>query len=331
MEVALTRMTVFMLLVAAVGAAAVVAPDRTARGASSSVGRGAFIDTLVYSDGDLHTVRTDGSGQRLLVRGAEGPAWSPDGRQIAFWSHKGGIWVIRSDGTGLRRLTKPLANSDSHAPCCGSDDHPSWSPDGKRIVFQRYWVAALSDQIADYYDVMDLFTVDVRTRRVTRLTNTPYFREFNPAWSPDGRRIAFVGDEGADDGLWTLDLSTSKLTRLTHPSYSNPKIGAPHDEPDWSPDGTRIAYTLSRSSRGGAVAVMRSNGTGSRQIIQAPGHLGSPSWSPDGSHIAYHVSGSGEGASQQPGWLMIARSDGTRSFRLVPDGGEPDWKPRTST
>lgn len=314
------RLVVLLVSVALVSAVALAFGLRTASRAGTVRERVASIDTIAFNgwSGGLYTVRTDGSRRRLLVRYACCSAWSPDGRQIAFSSH-GGIWAVGSDGKGLRRLTTELADSDTHVPCCGMDDDPSWSPDGRRIVFHREWWQDEGTQ------PVDLYTVDVRTRRLTRLTNSPDLPEFAPAWSPDGRRIAFSDGEA----IWTLDLSTSQLAQLTHPSYSNPKIGAPHESPDWSPDGERITYAVETIGGGpSSIAVMRSDGSGSRQIIHSRRHLTDPSWSPDGSGIAYVEWGSGTGADRTPGWLSVARSDGTRSLRLTRDGYGPDWKPR---
>ena len=92
------------------GAGAVVAAS-AALGVSGRAGieseeSVAFLDTIAYTDGDLRAVRTDGSHQRLLVRDAESPAWSPDGRRVAYMSaSRGGIWVVRADGSDPRRLT----------------------------------------------------------------------------------------------------------------------------------------------------------------------------------------------------------------------------------
>ena len=72
---------------------------------------------------------------------------------------------------------------------------------------------------------------------------------------------------------------------------------------------------------------MKSDGSAVRRIITAATGIGHPAWSPDGSHIAYVTIG----AVGQPGWLMVARSDGTHPFRLVPDAEAPDWQPRPTS
>jgi Tol biopolymer transport system component len=97
--------------------------------------------------------------------------------------------------------------------------------------------------------------------------------------------------------------------------------------PDWSPTGSRIAYSSGFGLYGGAIVVMKADGSRQRRIITSRAHLGSPSWSPDGSWIAYNSFGSGEGANRRPGWLFTARADGKRQHALVHDGSDPDWQP----
>ncbi len=257
---------------------------------------------FVAHDG-IFTVRTDGSHLRRIAAQADDPAWSPDGRYIAYRNYGDancGIFVARADGTRRRCLTN------------SGDYGPAWSPDGRRIVVHREGGDS---------DDGDLFVVEVSTRRVVRLTRTPDVAEFEPAWSPDGREIVFVGDFD----IQVLKLRTQQIRTVV--AGGGRWAGFLLERPHWSPNGTQIAYSTS-VERGYAIVVMKADGSNRRGIITSRAGLSSPSWSPDGTRIAYSRSSSGEGANRRPGWLFIARPDGRGQHALVRDGGYPDWRPR---
>lgn len=175
---------------------------------------------IVFSDStDLILVNDDGSGREVIVKG-DGlgqPAWSPDGRFLAFVKGQsleselgGALYIVRADGTGRRRLARGFEAGN-----------PAWSPDGRSIAFD--------DTRNAYYGIWLVNTRGGKPRRIVRGAG-------DPAWSPDGKRIAFSrGLEGIfaarPDGS-----GEQKLAITLPPGWPGP------DGIAWSPDGKRIAF-----------------------------------------------------------------------------------------
>jgi TolB protein len=141
----------------------------------------------VSADGDEHRLtkeKGDPSSPAGLFFQVD-PAWSPDGRKIAFVSRRDGrshIYVMRADGTGSRRLTDSTPD----------DDGPTWSPDGRRIAFQ-------SNANGGHVEIYSIGLDGSGLRRETRSE----IDTFDPDWSPDGRKIAF----SRNGAIWTIDRS----------------------------------------------------------------------------------------------------------------------------
>jgi eukaryotic-like serine/threonine-protein kinase len=196
------------------------------------------------------------------------------------------IFVVRPDGSGLRRVThvgKRLFDSIN----------PAWSPDGRRIVFQssarifvmdangkrlrQLTIGKVNDgapawspsggRIAfERRNAIWTMRADGKVQR--RLTRNE--KAHQPTWSPDGRRILFVG--GRD--IWVIGASGGKARKLV----------ANASDPSWSPDGRRIAFD---GSNEGGIFVVNADGTGRRRL----GDGEDPSWSPDGRRIAFSYRG----------------------------------------
>lgn len=194
----------------------------------------------------LFVAALDGTGTRVVTDGADGgdldPAWSPDGRSLVFVRGRPGerrdLFVLDFDaGETSRRL---LEGADNDPARVGA---PAWSPDGTAIVFSADRGEGLGT---------GLFLVKPDGSGLRRLTRPPssqrWVRDLHPAWSPDGKRVAFASnrhaateDDAGDLDLYVVDLASGELTRLTR----DPGVA---DDPTYSPDGKRIYFTSTRSA-----------------------------------------------------------------------------------
>jgi TolB protein len=240
---------------------------------------------------EIATVRADGSGVRVLTRNAvsEGsPAWSPNGEQIAFFRPKRQVWLMNADGSHQRQLT--------HLDRVQFYGELDWAPDGLSIVIKAY-PSAQGGQT-------ELWLVNARTGGVSRLTATA-ISEAGPAWSPNGRWIAFFTEGRGSPQIWRLSATTRRTVRLTS--------GSPAAlYPSWSPDSRRIAFTL-----GGRVAVMDADGSHRHALRLFGTH---PHWSADGRWLVFVANGD----------LFKARPDGSGRTQLTHHGkltvnDQPDW------
>ena len=222
---------------------------------------------------NIYVMDSDGGNQRRVINkpfrsfNNWDPAWSPDGKRIAFVSERAKIWEIYmmdADGKNLRGLT------NNHFAA----KNPSWSPDGKHIAFA-------SSRDGD----LEIYVMDADGDNQRNLTNSPHL-EWYPSWSPDGKRIAFTSNgEGGlaiKDGnleIYVMDADGGNPRNLTN--------NRRHDrEPSWSPDGKRIVYTSSRD-RNAEIYVMNADGGNRQNLTNNPFSDREPSWSPDGKRIVF--------------------------------------------
>jgi Tol biopolymer transport system component len=274
------------------------------------------------------TVRADGTGGRTLTESLEQgfvdfePAWSPDGKRIAFVRSTGNtigpqtlgteIWVMNADGKHKRRLTHNRL----------VDENPTWSPDGRRILFARGRLRFGDRRHRPYSDLWVMNSDGSGQRALARTRAI----ELEPVWAPRGGRIAFLVappalffDQlaygiGAKRTLWIARTDGSQRRFTGIGSALAPFA------PDWSPDGTRLAV----GTRNGIVTISAAGGD-----LSMVGPGADPAWAPDGSRLVVSAR-VGEYAE-----LRILALDGTSTVLTTPpavtwttvEQYDPDWQP----
>src|SRR3954469_1499539 len=207
-----------------------------------------------------------GRGRSLLARRIdEEPAWSSRGRLAVQRDNTiaGTSAILLRRRGRLRALTGPLSASGP------ADIQPAWSPDGRRVAFSRALPAAKGRSLAGF----DIYVARVKGGRVRRLT-TDVGNDTQPAWSPNGKRIAFTSDRTGNQDVYTMRSGGRGLRRLTGSA-------AEDSSPSWSPNGRRIAFASDRNGSDD-VFTMTARGKALRRLTRSSADEGDPAWSPNG-------------------------------------------------
>lgn len=222
---------------------------------------------LFVRDGNIYTFRPAGGETRQLTSYGRSfnPAWSPDGRRIAFARSAAAtamlvdVYIMDADGSNVEQKTSGIP---FHSP--------SWAPDGQALALAGDWWLCVYE-CAIYR--LELGGPAAAPRRLAPMGA-------DPAWSPDGKKIAFVSLSG-DDGYHALYIMNADGTGIT---TVVPRDSDAINHPVWSPDGSQIAFSKCRGECD--IYVSASDGSEPRQLT-AVGDASWPAWSPDGKRIAF--------------------------------------------
>ena len=248
----------------------------------------------------LRITDADGEGGQVALTSVEpiiSPAWSPDGRELAyvsFESQKAVVWV-QDVASGQRRA---VANFR------GSNSAPAWSPDGRQFVL------SLSREGGT-----QLFSMNRDGSGLKRLTQSNAI-DTEATFSADGRTIYFVSDRGGGPQIYRMPAAGGNAERVTF-------TGSYNISPDISPDGRTLAF-ISRLGGGTFRLHTMDLASGNVQALTDTNDDESPSFAPNGKLIIYASRAQGRDV------LMTSTLDGRIKTRLLSSGidvREPVWGP----
>ena len=240
----------------------------------------------------------DGHDVHTVVRSPEAlmsPAWSPDGKRLAFVTFDHGHSVVYVQNLKTGKLRKVADHP-------GINSAPAWSPNGHELALSL-----------SYQGNAEIYVLNLATNQLRRITHSPAI-DTEPSWGPDGKTLVFTSDRGGRPQIYRIPVSGGSATRLTFDGKSNA-------DGSISPDGKTLLM-VHQDSKGYSIAEMNLK---SRELtVLTKGPLDeSPSYSPGGSMIVYSpATANGRG-------LAIVSADGQPSEHVSTPGEaqEPAWSP----
>jgi TolB protein len=248
---------------------------------------------------EIYTCDFDGANIRQITKKrtiTTFPAWSSDGRYLAFSSFSGGPARIF-----IRDLKTGTENQVRYQ---GLQTAPSWMPG-------RFELSATLNFGGDE----EIYLLTGRGKMIKRLTNSRGI-DVSASWSPDRKKMAFVSNRSGNPQIYIKEVDSGRVQRITFEGKYN-------TQPCWSPKGNMIAYSSMENGQQN-IFIIDIDGNNPIQLTFNQGDNEAPSWAPDGSLIAF--SSNREGRSR----IYVMTTFGTDQRRLLSLPGEqfqPEWSP----
>lgn len=233
---------------------------------------------------EIRVIRSGGSDMRRLTEASPGtismtPAWSPDGKRIAYAHRSCRPGAYQGCNTHIRVMDADGNNKKQISFASEGDNAPSWSPDGREIAF-------FSMREGGHGQIWTMNADGGNPKRLTEARHDPqldaWLEQKVPAWSPDGKQIAFwQGVEMSDPrptgevprDIWVMDADGR-----------NPRLLVTGDNPVWSPDASTVIFPVNLPAQMNTepigMGAISSDGSNFRVVLYTNGHYGRASWGP---------------------------------------------------